>query len=250
MKIIKVCLILSTCLFIASCAEYKIQSKSKKKEKLYFSSSGFALIYADKYFLDNIVSKKLDNNDFRLMHSFLKVNTPIKIINPINSRFIDTKVHKQAIFPNIFHVLISNEVSSILELDKNNPYVEIFEIKKNKTFVAKKSNIFDEEKNVAEKAPINEIEINNLGHVEKKSSKEIKKENFIIVISDFYYLESANNLKTDLENKTKIKDISIKKINNNKYRLFIGPFENFKALKKTYISLNNLGFDALNVYNE
>jgi len=248
MKLNKFFLLFFLLFIFSSCADLKVNKKLENKK--YYSSSGFALIYSDDLFQDRVVNKKLNNSKIVVMHNILRTNTPIKIINPINSRFIDTKVHKQAIFPNIFHVLISNEVSSILELDKNNPYVEIFEIKKNKTFVAKKSNIFDEEKNVAEKAPINEIEINNLGHVEKKSSKEIKKENFIIVISDFYYLESANNLKTDLENKTKIKDISIKKINNNKYRLFIGPFENFKALKKTYISLNNLGFDALNVYNE
>jgi len=248
MKLNKFFLLFFLLFIFSSCADLKVNKKIENKK--YYSSSGFALIYSDDLFQDRVVNKKLNNSKIVVMHNILRTNTPIKIINPINSRFIDTKVHKQAIFPNIFHVLISNEVSSILELDKNNPYVEIFEIKKNKTFVAKKSNIFDEEKNVAEKAPINEIEINNLGHVEKKSSKEIKKENFIIVISDFYYLESANNLKTDLENKTKIKDISIKKINNNKYRLFIGPFENFKALKKTYISLNNLGFDALNVYNE
>ena len=43
-------------------------------------------------------------------------------------------------------------------------------------------------------------------------------------------------------------NISVKKINNNQYRLFVGPFKNFNALKTTYISLNNLGFDDLNIY--
>ena len=45
-------------------------------------------------------------------------------------------------------------------------------------------------------------------------------------------------------------NISVKKINDKKYRLFVGPFKNFSALKTTYISLNNLGFESLNVYNE
>ena len=233
---------------VSSCADLNVNKKIDNK--IYYSSSGFALIYSDDLFQDRVVNKKLNNSNIVVMHNFLRTNTPIKIINPANSKFIDTKVYKKAIFPNIFNAVISKEISSILELDEDNPYVEIFETKKNKTFVAKKSNTFDEEKNVAEKAPINEIEINNLSNVENKSSKEIKKENFIIVISDFYYLESAENLMINLKSKIKLKDISIKKINNNKYRLFIGPFENFKALKNTYISLNNLGFDALNVYNE
>ena len=74
--------------------------------------------------------------------------------------------------------------------------------------------------------------------------------NFIIVISDFYYENSANELMNELSKKTTINNLSVKKINNNKYRLLSGPFKNFNALKTTYISLNNLGFESLNIYNE
>ena len=55
---------------------------------------------------------------------------------------------------------------------------------------------------------------------------------------------------SDLIKKTKIDNFSIKKINGKKYRLLAGPFKNFNALKTTYISLNNLGFEGLNIYNE
>ena len=78
----------------------------------------------------------------------------------------------------------------------------------------------------------------------------IESKNFILVISDFYYIDSANNLKKDLSKKININNISVKKINNNKYRLLVGPFENFNALKNTYISLNKLGFEVLNIYKE
>ena len=71
-----------------------------------------------------------------------------------------------------------------------------------------------------------------------------------MVINDFYYESSANNLKNDLIQKTKMNNISVKKINNNKYRLLAGPFKNFNALKTTYISLNNLGFEGLNIYKD
>ena len=77
-----------------------------------------------------------------------------------------------------------------------------------------------------------------------------KKSNFILVISDFYYEESAINLKKDLVKKTKMNNISVKKINNKKYRLLVGPFKNFNALKTAYISLNNLGFEDLNIYKD
>ena len=45
-------------------------------------------------------------------------------------------------------------------------------------------------------------------------------------------------------------NIFVKKINDNKDRLSAGPFKNFNALKTTYISLNNLGFDDLNIYKD
>ena len=86
--------------------------------------------------------------------------------------------------------------------------------------------------------------------MKKTKKKSDKKSNFILVISDFYYEDSANNLKKDLVKKTKMNNISVKKINNKKYRLLVGPFKNFNALKTTYISLNNLGFENLNIYRE
>ena len=111
--------------------------------------------------------------------------------------------------------------------------------------------MFEEEKNVAEKAPVEEIQMDNISDAKKNASaEEINKEKFIIIISDFYYKDSALNLKKELSKKISLNNISIKKISNTKYRLLAGPFENFNALKTTYISLNNLGFEDLNIYNE
>ena len=239
--------------FIAlySCADYKTNKETQKEEKQYYSSSGFALIYDDELFLQKIINKKINNEDIRVMHSQLKANTPLQIINPVNSKVIETKIYKNANYPKIFNIVISKKIASILELDVNNPYVEVIEVKKNKIFIAKKTNTFDEEKKVAENAPVDEITMDNLSKGELNIEKEISKEvNFILVINDFYFEDSANNLKTELIKKTKMNNISVKKINNKKYRLLAGPFKNFNALKTTYISLNNLGFESLNIYNE
>ena len=125
------------------------------------------------------------------------------------------------------------------------------EIKKNKTFIAKEKEIFEEEKNVAEKVPVDAIEMDDLTKVKtKKKETKNKAYNYILVISDFYFEDSAINLKNELINKTNMNNISVKKINNKKYRLLVGPFKNFNALKVSYISLNNLGFDNLNIYKE
>ena len=234
-----------------SCADYKTNKGPQKEEKQYYSSSGFALIYDDELFLQKIISKKINNEDIRVMHSQLKTNTPLQIINPVNSKVIETKIYKKAKYPKIFNIVISKKIASILELDVNNPYVEVIEVKKNKIFIAKKANTFDEEKKVAENVPVDEITMDNLSKGELDIEKEISKgNNFILVINDFYFEDSANNLKTELVEKTKMNNISIEKINNKKYRLFVGPFKNFNALKNTYISLNNLGFEIPNIYRD
>ena len=102
---------------------------------------------------------------------------------------------------------------------------------------------------MADKAPVEKIEINDLTKV-KTVSKTDKEHNYILIISDFYYLNSAQNLKDELAKKTKLDGFTIKKINSKKYRLYIGPFKNFNSLKLTYISLNKLGFDELQIYKE
>ena len=238
-------------MLLSACANYKIDKSAQKSERKYYSSNGFALVYEDVFYEQKVVNKKLDNEQIIVMHSLLKKNTPIKIINPENSKVIETKVYKKANYPNIFNAIVSKKVALILELDLNNPYIEIIEIKKNKTFIAQKSNTFEEEKNVAEKAPVEEIKVDDLTNTENKNKKKIIKENnFILVINDFYYENSAINLRNELIKKANINNIFVKKINNNKYRLYVGPFKNFNTLKSTYISLNNLGFENLNVYKK
>ena len=251
MNLKKVILVLVSIIQLYACADYKTDKEIQYNEKRYYSSSGFALIYEDELYKQKVINKKFDNQNIKVMHNILKKNTPIKIINPDNLKVIETKVYKKANYPKIFNIVISKKISYILELDVNNPYVEIFELKKNETFIAKEGNIFEDEKNVADKAPIDQIKMDDLSKDQTQIEKIItKKSNFILVISDFYYLSSANNLKNELVKKTNINNISVKKINNKKYRLLVGPFENFNALKTTYISLNNLGFEGLNIYRE
>ena len=234
-----------------SCADYSVNKDIQKKVKQYYSSSGFALIYEDELYIQKVVNKKINNEDIKVMHSLLKMNTPIKIINPVNSKFIETKIYKKASYPTIFTIVISDKIASILELDFENPFVEVMEVKKNKTFIAKKTDTYQEEKNVVEKVPVDEIKMNDLTNNKTEVEKKVFKDNnFIILINDFYYEDSAFNLRNELVKKTRLDNIFVKKIGNNKYRLQAGPYKNFSALKTTYISLNNLGFKDLNIYKD
>ena len=231
-----------------SCADYNAKNNITKN---YYSSKGFALIYDKNLYINKTIGKKLDQEKIIVFHSVLKKNTHIKITNPENNISLETIVRANTDFPKIFNAVISKKVSSILKLDKNNPYIEIIETKKNKTFIAKEGSIFDEEKNVAEKAPVGEVKVDDLSSsttVEIKMTKKDK--NFIITISDFYYKDSAISLRNELIKKTKFKGFFVKEINNKKYRLLVGPFKNFNALKNVYISLNTLGFENLNIVNK
>jgi len=251
MKFQKIIILNLFFLFISSCADYKYNTQTNKKEKSYYSSTGFALIYEESLYTDKIIKKKINNEEIYIIHNLLRANTPIQISNPDNSKFILTKVNKKSEFPKIFNVLITKKIADILNLDENNPFVEINEVKKNKTFIAKKSNTFDEEKNVAETAPVDEITMQDLTENNSENKNKIKKRyNYFLLIGDFYYHESASNLKDDLLKKVKSDKFFIKKITENSHRLGLGPFKNFKALKSTYISLNNLGFDNLDIYKE
>ena len=250
MKIFLKVLFIFVFFFITSCVSNVQNNKSNIYKKELYSSLGFALIYSDESFANKIINRKMKSSDFGIMHSSLKKNTLVRIINPINEKFVIGKVLHTATFPKIFNIVITKRISKTLELDFENPYVEVIELKKNKKFIAKEANIYDEEKNVAEKAPVNEIKIDDLSEEKPKKIKKNKKNKYTLLISDFYYHDTAKKLKENLIKATKSKRIFIKKINDKKYRLLVGPFNNFNALKTIYISLNNLGFEDLNIYIE
>ncbi len=251
MNLKKIILLFALSSFLYSCADYNISNKNSKDEKKYYSSSGFALVYNDDLYLNKVVNKKINNNETKVLHNYLKPNTPIKIVNPTNSKFIETKVYKRSLYPQIFTAVITEKIANSLDLNLEDPFIELIEVKKNKTFVAKKSNTFEEEKNVADTVPVKEVQMDDLSESKNKIKKKIiSKNKFILVVSDFYYEDSAYNLKSELISKTKFSNFSVKKISNNKHRLFAGPFNSFNALKNVYISLNELGFENLNVYKE
>jgi len=221
--------------------------KTKEAVQLY-NSTGFVLIYNEDLYKKKIVNKKLNNLKIEVIHSELKRNTNIKIFNPDNLKSLNSKVTHKGDYPKFFDLVITQKIADELKLDINYPFVEHIELKKNKTFIAKEGNIYDEERQVAEKVPVKEVTVDNISSTIKKENKKNKKNIiFEIIISDFYYRDSAEQLKKRLISEAKIDNFSIKKIGINKHRLISGPFKNINTLKSTYISLNNLGFENLNI---
>jgi hypothetical protein len=221
---------------------------SKVVEPTFFSK-GFALIYDNSVYESNIVDKKLNNGQNYVLHSFLKNNTLVSISNPFNSKSLTTKIRKTASYPSIYNIVITKKMAKKLELDINNPYVEVVSIRKNDIFIAKEASIFDEEKKVANKAPVTSININDMSSSTLEIKVKKKKPFYIIDIAEFYFLESAETVKKRFEKEANLENIKIKKISKNKFKVYSGPHAFFNSVKDAYFILNGLGFENLNIIN-
>ena len=232
---------------ITSCASnnYKTVNVDPIFEK--FSNNGFALIYNDKLYNDKIISKKMDERDLIIFQRNLRKGTSVKITNPFNSKTIIAKVGKKANYPSFNNSVVSIRISKELEIDINEPYIVIEEIRDNTSFIAKKAKTFEEEKKVADKAPVDTISVNDLNDTdEKKIKKKINNEfKYVIKIADFYYLNTAKQMVKRIKSELNIKKTDINKINENKFRVFTGPYLSLKALQKAYNSIETLGFENI-----
>jgi len=127
-----------------------------------FSNNGFALIYDELLFEQKIISKKINERDLIIFQKNLKRGTSVKITNPSNGKSTIAKVGKNAAYPKFNNSVISLRISNNLELDDEEPYILIEEIRENSTFLAKKFKKFKVEKKVEGKAPKKNIRINDL----------------------------------------------------------------------------------------
>ena len=90
---------------------------------------------------------------------------------------------------------MTEEAAKKLNIDKEKPFVEIIEIKKNKSFVAKKAKIFQEEK-ISSNAPITSVTISNISK-NKINKNNNKTEKMYIMIASFYSEDTAKFLKKE-----------------------------------------------------
>ena len=213
-----------------------------------FSNKGFALVFNQKDYDEGLISKKIDDRSLIIFQKNLKINTQVKIVNIINNKYLIAKVGKNANYPLFNNSVISKRIANTLDLDINEPYIEIIEIPYNTMFVAKKAKTFEEEKSVARKAPVNSISINDLNStnsVIKKNS--IKQFSYEIKIADFYYKDTAKMMIDRIINETQIKNPKIKKITKEKYRVYLGPFDKIASLQKSYNDINVLEFENIEI---
>ena len=95
------------------------------------------------------------------------------------------KNNKKFQYPEFYKILITEPIANELNLSKDVPLVEIIEVKKNKSFIAKKTKIFKEEEKIYNNAPIETVKIDNISKSKKIKKKDVKQK-FYITVSDFY----------------------------------------------------------------
>ncbi len=234
--------------FLIGCVQIpKDLNKTEIKLEKKYSNSGFALIYDES--LDKM--KKLDDRSLMIYHKSLKRKSTVKITNPKNDKSLiaEVKSNNQK-FSDFYNSVISKRIAEDLDLDFNEPLLEIALVSRNSTFIAKKSKTFEEEKKVAEKAPIDGIQIKDLNSKPKKKKKNIKlKFSYSIKLADFYYKSSAKMMISRIKNETNIKNSRIQQLSKTKFRVLIGPFNDIKSLKETYEKLSPMNFENLEILN-
>ena len=222
---------------LMSCVNYS----SNMDKKIGYTSSGFA-------YIDKSTPSNISNSEFYLSHNESRVGTKIRILNPTNNKSLEISIKKKIKYDNFYKILISPSIAQELDLSLEFPYVEINEVKSNKSFVAKKAITDVEEKKIANKAPIEKININNISKENSKLKKKPK--TYSILVAEFYSLSSAELLKNKLVSILKDSNYQLIYINRksqNKYQLLMGPYNTINKLKNDYIVLNDSNFEDLDI---
>jgi len=240
-------ILLVSSLLLFSC-DQSINNNLKKisfESENRYTNKGFALIYNT----DLLNIKELENRSLDIYHNSLKKRSIVKIINLENGKFLMAVVKSNKIeFSNFYNSILSPRIAQELELNHKEPYVQIILVAKNSTFIAKKAKTFDEEKIVAEKAPVDGIQINDLNETKVKKKKiKAKIFSYSIKVADFYYKDTALNMTTRIKNETSIHNLSIRELSKTKYRVLIGPFNDIKTLRDSFEKMNYFKFENLEI---
>ena len=241
-------------IFLVGCEQNNLKKDVVNREIMSkYKNSGFTLVYDPVLKKEKKISKKIDNKSLFIFHKNLKKNSFVKITNPINQKTVIAEVISNKVrFSDFYNSVITSRIADELSLNLNEPYIDLVLISQNSTFIAKKAKTYNEEKKVAEKAPVDGIQIDNLGDVNqlKNVAKKDSIFSYSIKIADFYYKDSAMNMSNRIIDETNITNPVIKTISNTKYRVLLGPFNDIKKLKDSFDEIKSLDFENIEILKD
>ena len=212
-----------------------------------FTNKGFTLIYTDKLLENGILTKKIDERSLLIFQKNLKKGTTVKIKNIFNGKTLIAKVSGNSTYPNFNNSVITSRIANILELNYKEPYIEITSFPEEYMFVAKRSKTYEEEKQIAEKAPVEIISINNINKKKDITTEITKQFSYTIKIADFYFKKTAILMKKRIADEANIKNSKIQRISDNKYRVYLGPFVDINSLQKSFNDINIFEFENIEI---
>ena len=247
-------LLITFFIFLSGCEQNNLNKDVVNLEIMTkYKNSGFALVYDSTLIKEKKISKKIDNRSLIIFHKSLKKNSFVKMTNPVNQKTVIAEVVSNNVkFSDFYNSVITSRIADELSLNLSEPYIDIVLISQNSTFIAKKAKTFNEEKKVAEKAPVDGIQIDNLGDDNQQKKETAKEEifSYTIKIADFYYKDSAKNMSNRIINETNIKNPLIKTISNTKYRVLLGPFNDIKKLEDSFNEIKSLNFENIEILKD
>ena len=243
----KITLLIILSFFLFNCDQSN-NNKSKINNTKFigkYRNTGFALVYNND--LQNI--KPLEERSLNIYHKSLKKRSMVKITNPENNKYLIAEVKSNRVkFSDFYNSILSMRIAKELELDLDEPYVEVTLVSKDSTFIAKKAKIFDEERSVAEKAPVDGIQIKDLNKkIVKSKLTKIKSFSYSIKVADFYYKDTAQMMVNRIKSEVPIKKLKIITLSKIKYRVLIGPFSDIKTLKESFEKMRLFNFENLEI---
>ena len=135
-------LILSCFILLNNCTTTTLtKNKSFNSLDNPFINKGFSLIYNDNFYNSKIISKKIDERSLVIFQKNLKKNTIVKITNILNNKSTIGTVGSDADYPLFNNGVLSLRIANVINLNKDEPYVEIIEVLQESIFIAKKQKL-------------------------------------------------------------------------------------------------------------
>ena len=117
---------------VLSCTEKEKINYSKNFKN--YTNKGFALVYDDDLFKKKLINKKLDDRSLLIFNDSLQNDTAVRVTNLINGKYLVAKVGANANYPFFYNSVISKRIASDLNVDINQPYIEIKTINNSNSF--------------------------------------------------------------------------------------------------------------------